>query len=323
MKTLILNTLVFFFVLHACAQKLSLPQEMVALQASTQRYTLDRSDGALGISSQSSAEKIKSETLNLAIFGTDRRNSNVYGNADMIMILSIDQAVKKVKLSSILRDTYVKIDGKMNKINASFATGGPQLAIKTLNENFNLDIRDFVSIDFEGSARIIDALGGVVINVKKEELPLINTYLNELDPLNGMPADRLSTHGSQKLNGRQTVAYTRIRTVGNNDYERTERQRMVMAALSDKLRSADEEMLPSLVMQILPYMETSMSKLSLLKMGSELVNSTNKTIEPARFPLDKDSKGVIINGIWYLSADLQATTRSLHNFIYKNIKPAE
>jgi LCP family protein required for cell wall assembly len=217
----------------------------------------------------------------------------------------------------------VKIDGKMNKINASFATGGPQLAIKTLNENFNLDIRDFVSIDFEGSARIIDALGGVVINVKKEELPLINTYLNELDPLNGMPADRLSTHGSQKLNGRQTVAYTRIRTVGNNDYERTERQRMIMAALSDKLRSADEEMLPSLVMQILPYMETSMSKLSLLKMGSELVNSTNKTIEPARFPLDKDSKGVIINGIWYLSADLQATTRSLHNFIYKNIKPAE
>lgn len=288
------------------------------------KYDLDKSNAALGISSGvlSSLAALEKPPLNIAVFGVDRRDNKVYGNADMIMIISLDQVTKQIKLSSILRDTYVNINGLgMDKINAAFATGGPQMAIRALNENFSMDIRDFLSLDFFGSAKIIDALGGVTITVKKEEIPNLNRYLKEIGPAELMASDEIQHEGLQKLNGRQAVAYTRIRYVGNADYERTERQRKVMSALLENVRTFNSEALPALAMQIFPYMVTSIPPLTLFKLGSDFSNSKSIRLEPAMFPLAKESKGVFIDGLWYLSADLKATTNSLHNFIYKNIKP--
>jgi LCP family protein required for cell wall assembly len=283
-------------------------------------YELDKSNTALGISSEtlSKIDALNTHPLNIAVFGVDRRNDMVYGNSDMIMIISIDQLTKKIKISSILRDTYVNINGNMDKINAAFANGGPQMAIRTINQNFDLDIREFVSIDFFGSAKIIDALGGVTLNVKKEEIPYLNNYLSEITP---STSDKLANYGLQKLNGRQTVAYVRIRATGNGDYDRTQRQRVVMASLLEKLRNINTENQAILAMDILPSLQTSMSTLTLYTLGTALSNSKNLLIEPAMFPLQKESKGMIKDGIWYLAADLKATTNSLHNFIYKNIKP--
>jgi anionic cell wall polymer biosynthesis LytR-Cps2A-Psr (LCP) family protein len=162
-----------------------------------------------------------------------------------------------------------------------------------------------------------------MVNVKTEELPYLNNYLDELAIYEKIPAVHVQDPGLQKLNGKQTVAYTRIRAVGKGDYERTERQRSVLVSIFDKLKGSGQEIFPVFASQILPNMETSMANFTLLNFAGSILNSKNKTIEQARFPLDKEGVGKRINNIWYLTTDLKATTSSLHNFIYKNITPGK
>lgn len=282
---------------------------------------LNRSAEALGISPKVQ-QKIKTMTnppINIALFAVDRRTEQEAGNSDVVMIISIDQLNGKIKMASIMRDTYVKIEGKgMDKINAAYAIGGPQLAIKTINQNFDLDIKDYMNVDFYGAAKIVDALGGIMVNVKAEELPYLNNYLDELAIYEKIPAVHVQDPGLQKLNGKQTVAYTRIRAVGKGDYERTERQRSVLVSIFDKLKGSGQEIFPVFASQVLPNIETSMANFTLLNFAGSILNSKNKTIEQARFPLDKESVGKRINNIWYLTTDLKLTTNSLHNFIYKS-----
>ena len=281
---------------------------------------------ALGISriTQKRIVGINNPPLNIALFAVDRRNKANEGNSDVIMIISIDAISKKMKMLSILRDTYVNIEGHgVDKINAAFAIGGPQLAIKTINQNFNLDIKNYIKVDFFGTAKIIDALGGVNINVKATELPYINNYLNEIAIIENIPALPLKNFGEQKLNGKQTVAYTRIRAVGRGDFERTERQRTVLIALFNKLHGAGSGILPIFLTDILPNIETSMSNMTLFKLGNDMLNPKTKIIEQARFPLDSSSEGERINNIWYLTTDLKITSDAIYNFIYKDIHPGK
>jgi len=287
-------------------------------------HKISKTPAALGISPkvQANTAAMKNPPINIALFAVDRRNTTQEGNSDVIMIISIDQVTKKIKMSSILRDTYVNIEGKgMDKINAAFAIGGPQLAIKTINQNFAMDIKDYFNVDFFTTAKMIDALGGVDVNVKTEEIPYLNNYLQEISGIDNIPPVPVKEPGIQLLSGKQAVAYTRIRAVGRGDFERTERQRNVLAALFSKMQGGGPAMLPVLMTQILPYLETSMSSMELFSIGGNILNSKNKTIEQARFPLDSSSKGIRINNIYYLSADMPKTTLALHNFIYKGIKP--
>lgn len=283
---------------------------------------INRSADALGISSRVQ-QKIKTMTnppVNIALFAVDKRTEEEAGNSDVVMIISIDQLNGKIKMASIMRDTYVKIEGKgMDKINSAYATGGPQLAIKTINQNFDLDIKDYMNVDFYGAAKIVDALGGIMINVKAAELPYLNNYLDELAIYEKIPAVHIRDARLQKLNGKQTVAYTRIRAVGKGDYERTERQRSVLVSIFDKLKNSGQEIFPVFASQVLPNIETSMANFTLLNFAGSILNSKNKVIEQARFPLDREGVGKRINNIWYLTTDLKATTGSLHNFIYKSI----
>jgi len=287
---------------------------------------IDKSPEALGIlpSVRAAVAKLPAPPINIALFAVDRRNKEQQGNSDVIIIITIDQVTKKLKMSSILRDTYVSIEGKgMDKINAAFAIGGPQLAIKTLNQNFAMDIHDYINVDFFGTAKMIDALGGVNVNIKPEEVPYINNYLKEISIIENIPPVIVTQPGNQLLNGKQAVAYTRIRAIGRGDYERTERQRSVLVALFNQLQGAGPAIFPIFMSQILPNMETSMSSMMLFKIGGDILSSKSKVIEQARFPLDKFSKGIRVNDTWYLSADLKANTTALHNFIYKNINPGK
>ena len=281
---------------------------------------------ALGISTKVQARitKIKNPPVNIALFAVDRVNTTENGNSDVIMIITVDPITKKIKMSSLLRDTYVNIEGNgMNKLNAAFAIGGPQLAIKTLNQNFELDIKDYINLDFFTAAKIIDALGGVTINVKPEEIYQLNHYLTEISNIQNIYLAPVKNSGIQKLNGKQTVAYTRIRTVGNGDYERTERQRTVLVALFEKIHGAGAAILPVLVTDVLPNLETSMTNSALFSIGGAILNSGTKVISQARFPIDSSSKGKRINNIWYLTADLTATSNAIYNFIYKDIPPGK
>ncbi|WP_316819802.1 LCP family protein [Pedobacter gandavensis] len=280
---------------------------------------LDRSNAALGISEQAIArqKKLQNPQVNIALFAVDRRTEAEAGNSDVVMVISIDQRTGKIKMSSIMRDTYVNIPGSgMNKLNSAFSIGGPQLAIKTLNQNFDLDIRDYMNVDFYSAARIVDALGGVQIPLKAEEIPYLNNYLHELSLYDKIPEVPLAQSGLQKLNGKQAVAYSRIRAVGHGDAERTERQRRVLIAIFDQLKLKGKEIFPVFATEVLPNLETSMNTMSLFTVAGSILNSKNKTIEQARFPLDKESSGKRINNIWYLSTDLKTTSNSIHKFIY-------
>lgn len=326
MKTFVLSMLCIgfgFFQLKAQDSTANRVDFMVP-PAAKKVVQLNRSDAALGISAKAMANQKSQQNppINIALFAVDRRTEAEAGNSDVVMVISIDQLSGKIKMSSIMRDTYVNIEGTgMNKLNAAFAIGGPQLAIKTLNQNFNLNIRDYINVDFYGAAKIVDALGGVQIPVKTEELPYLNNYLNELSIYDKIPAIPLTQAGLQLLSGKQAVAYTRIRAVGHGDAQRTERQRSVLIAIFNQLKLKGKEIFPVFATDVLPNLETSMNNFTLFSFAGSILNSKNKTIEQARFPLDKESVGKRIDNIWYLTTDLKTTTNSIHQFIYGSTNP--
>jgi LCP family protein required for cell wall assembly len=282
-------------------------------------YKVEKSNKALGIADSTIARnaKYKSLPLNIALFGIDQRKDGDIQNSDVIIILSITPETKQIKMISIMRDTYLSIDGHgMNKINAAYAFGGPQLAIKTLNQNFALDIKEHITIDFNAAAEIADKLGGVEINIKQDEIEHLNFYLKELAVIENKKPVLVTKPGLQALSGKQAVAYTRIRYAGNGDYERTERQRNVMVNLFNKLRNAGLNFFPIFFSNILPNLEISMDNKSMYVLGSNLLSRDVKILQ-ARYPKDEVSKGKIINKIWYLTTDLNATRKDLISFIYQ------
>jgi len=279
---------------------------------------LNRTSAALGISpkAESKSKLIKKQLINIALFAVDRRTGNEAGNSDVIMVISINQANGEIRMASIMRDTYVNIEGHgMNKINAAYPIGGPQLAIKTINQNFETDIRDYINVDFYEFARIIDAIGGIKIKIEQNEIPYLNKYLDDVVTYDSVPAVYVKTAGWHNLTGRQIVAYSRIRYVGNGDYDRTERQRSVLIALFKKMQYSKRKLIPLLFKDVLPNIETSLSNFSILMIASQLFNTHNKSVKQARFPLDVQGHGKKINNIWYLMVDRKAVSNSLLAFL--------
>ena len=243
--------------------------------------------------------------LNILLFGLDRRSKNEASRSDTIIIASIDTKNKTVKLSSIMRDLYLAIPGKSdNRINAAYAFGGPELAIRTVNKNFNMDITRYVTVDFFGLPDIVDKIGGVDINVNKDEISLLN----------------ITKPGLQHLNGTQALAYARIRHVGNNDFERTERQRTVLTALFDKAKSQGISKVAALAAVVIPYIETNISKSEMMDFGIKVMGFGKTNLQQLRIPADGTYKNKTINGMQVLVPDLQKNTDLLHNFIFGSTK---
>lgn len=264
-----------------------------------------------------------SKIKNIALFGVDKgREKWEAVHSDAIMILSIDEEHNKIKLSSIMRDSYVSVDGHgRTKITNAYAYGGPQLAIKTLNKNFNLDIREFVAVDFMGLGSIIDSLGGIRINVKASEINEVNKYMREVAQIRREEAKPIREAGSQILDGNQGVAFARIRAVGNGDYKRTERQQEVLTAIINRIHERGRSSYLNIITELLPYVETSMSRLDMISMGGSLITSGKPGLDWVRFPTNSNSRGKMINKGWYLTFDRQDTIYELHRFIYEGVKP--
>ena len=285
------------------------------------KKTISQNNANLGITKtvQSSAKNEKdNKIVNIALFGLDTgREKYEAAHSDAIMILSIDKLHKKIKLASIMRDSYVNIDDhEMNKINTAYAFGGPELAIKTINENFDMDIKDYVTVDFAGLSNMIDAVNGVDINVKQYEIKEVNKYTKEVAQIKKEKFIPVKKAGIQTLDGNQAVAYARIRKVGNGDYERTERQKEVLSALLYKIKKQSAAKYPFIVSKFLHYVETSMSNTDILKTGLNAYELGISNINWMRFPEDGYCKGKIINKVWYLTFDLKETKKQMHEFIY-------
>ncbi|HBI6224299.1 TPA: LCP family protein [Clostridium perfringens] len=240
---------------------------------------------------------------NIALFGIDAPKGKA-GRSDAIMIITLDDEHKVMKLTSIMRDSYVDIPGHGDdKINHAYAFGGPELAMKTLNENFNVNVEDFMAVNFTSLPEIIDKLGGVKINIIPEEIHHI---------------PGVTSPGEQVLNGAEALEYSRIRYATGGDYKRTERQRVVLEAVFEKLKSTPTKEYPSLIDDFLPYIETNMSSMDMIKLATDVAPLVKGNLETARFPLDGYCDGKMINGIWYLVYDRQATLNQIQEYIYDN-----
>lgn len=257
----------------------------------------------------SANEGLKGVT-NIALYGVDSRNNDYVGRSDAILICSINGETGKIKLISIARDTYVSVPGYYNtKINHAYAYGGPELAIQTLNENFGMDVTDYVTVNFESLADIIDEMGGVMIDVTEEERYQVNAYLQRGEPL--------KETGMVNLTGAQAVSYSRIRKI-DSDSMRASRQREVLAALFDKALEINPLNYPSYVRKFSPMVETSLSNDEILKIAT--VGLKSPALEQAAFPNDYIySTGQTINGGWYYVYDLEQATDMLHQYIYEDI----
>jgi polyisoprenyl-teichoic acid--peptidoglycan teichoic acid transferase len=251
-------------------------------------------------------ENPKSKKItNIALFGIDSPKGQ-RGRSDSIMILTIDEGNKKIKLSSIMRDSYVNISGRgMDKINHAYSFGGPQLAVKTINENFKLNITDFATVNFSTLPQIVDAIGGVNIVIKDYEV-------------SHMKRVGITSAGTHNLNGEQALYYSRIRYVGHGDYERTERHRAVLDAMFSKV-NRNPAQLASLVTKLLPMVETSMTNMEILNLGRNAFSMGVNNIEQQRYPIDGTNRGVTIKGVWYLQFDLDANVEHMHKFIFQDI----
>lgn len=256
--------------------------------------------------------------INIALFGVDAVDGEA-GRSDSIMIATIDTVHKKLKLTSIMRDSYVAIDGHGNdKINHAYAFGGPQLAIKTLNENFDLNIEDFASVNFETLPKIIDKIGGIELDIDADELEYINGYIAHLNNINGTSEPAIESTGIQHVSGTQALAFCRIRYTSGGDYKRTERHREVLTEIFKKIETMPVTSYPSLLLDILPMVNTSLTYNEILDLGTEVLKLGDSSMELERFPLDEYCEGKMINGIYYLSFDKETTVEQLHNYIFED-----
>lgn len=276
---------------------------------------VDINEEELGVSSQ--AEEQLSGYRNIAIFGVDSRSNNLeQGNrSDCIIIASINNQTKEVRLISVYRDTYVKIDGHgLDKITHAYSYGSAPLAIKTLNTNLDLNIKEFVTVNFDSVAEAVDKLGGVTINVESnEELKYLNSYIDETANVTGKSHEKVSSTGKQTLNGVQAVAYSRIRYTAGGDYKRTERMRVVIEAMLNKLKAKNVSEMNSFVDFILPKVYTNITAGDIFAlMPSAASFKISKSIG---WPYE--TKGITLDRWYGVPITLESNVTKLHQEVFE------
>lgn len=261
---------------------------------------------------------------NIALFGVDEREGETAFRSDAIMVLTVDKQNNKIKLSTVMRDSYVPIeDHGKDKIAHAYFYGGPELAVKTLNQNFDLNIREYATVNFNQMAQIVDAVGGVDIDLSEEERKAANQSIWEQSEVANLSPDYIKSPGMQTLNGTQAVAYARIRYVGNADFERTDRQREVLKQIFEKVKRMNPLDYPGFAKKLLPCVETSLSIGEIMDLGGIMLRDV--TFEEMRFPDSQDligEKGTIrVNGTDYLNVDIEQTKEHMHQFIFDDEDP--
>ena len=254
---------------------------------------------------------------NIALFGVDNADGGG-GRSDAIMVATLDTKNKKIKVTSFMRDSYVEIPGKGgDKLNAAYAYGQEELAMKTLNQNFDLNIEDFVTVDFSSLPKVIDEVGGVEIDIKSDEFSETNKYITDMDIKLGTNTKHLRNTGLQTLNGIQAMAYTRVRFTTGDDFRRTERQRAVIDGMLEKILNMSVTRYPKLLNEILPMVKTTLGTGDILDMGTDVVSIGNN-LEQGRFPMDGDFQEEKISGMSVLTFDKEVTRKKVHDWIFED-----
>lgn len=284
---------------------------------------LPKEDKALGIVTKK--EKPKKEPIfaenkeiyNILLLGVDQRERGEETRSDTMIILTMDYKHNEIKMSSIMRDLYVPIEGyEDTRLNHAYAYGGPLLTIQTINQYMDIDIRDYATVDFFGLEKAINEIGGITIDIKEEEIPYINEYMQETADIQNKEVTPIVESGEQVLNGMQAVSYARLRKIGG-DFERTERQRYVLEKIMEKTSHLSKTELLGLVETILPEIETSLSKKEIAMHVWLYAKRNPMPIYKERFPKDGEWQSERIRKMSVLTVDQEEMQDSLHSFIYE------
>ncbi|WP_297521091.1 LCP family protein [uncultured Clostridium sp.] len=260
-----------------------------------------------------------SHIKNIAFFGVDQADGEG-GRSDSMMVATIDTKNDKIKLTSLMRDSYVEIPGNgSNKLNAAYAFGSEELAIQTINKNFDLNIEDFVTVDFSSLPKVIDEIGGIEINIEANVLNELNRYIGDNNRRLNRNSGNIYNAGLTNLDGVQALAYCRIRYGVGDDFARTDRQREVIDGILKKIFSMSPTKYPGLLNEVFPMVKTSLSTGAIMEMGTDVLSIGNN-LEQNRFPTDDDLKGEMINGMSCLTFDKAVTTDKIHKWIFEDIK---
>lgn len=256
---------------------------------------------------------------NVLLIGSDTRKEGGNGRSDVMMLISINKKTKQIVATSFLRDIYLQIPGRSNnRLNAAYAFGGADLLMDTLEQNFKIKIDRYASIDFYSFIDIVDAVGGVTMDVTEDEVPVVNDYLEEINRLLGDKegTDYLDGAGTYLLNGKQALAYSRNRYVGHGDFARTLRQRKVLEQVFLKVKDLNLIEMKDLLDVVLPKVTTNLTEGELFSMVLSMPSYMNYERIQWSIPSEGAYNPMTINKMAVLGIDFDKTIAELQNKIY-------
>lgn len=282
-------------------------------------FAVDFNEQDIVINPQVAANENMETYRNIVLFGVDSRTGQLAKGtlSDCIIIASINEETGEVKLVSVYRDTYLNLgNDKYGKCNSAYSYGGAEQAIKMLNTNLDLDIKEFVTVGFDGLTATIDALGGVWLDVDEEELLHINSYQKTMAEDMQVAWTPVENTGYQLLNGLQATAYCRIRYKKGNDFARAASQREVILAIAEQAKQADLQTLVKIANDVSPYVYTSFSLDEIVSLLGDI--SKYSIGETAGFP-EASMRGSDVlgaKGSCVFGIDLADNVKWLHEFLF-------
>ncbi len=274
-------------------------------------------DDAININKEVAEQDLGTGYLNVALFGTDSRSGQLDRGTrtDCIIVASLNKETKEVRMVSVYRDTLLDIeDGQLQKCNAAYAFGGPTQAINMLNKNLDLDIQEYVTVDWSAIANAIDLLGGVEIDVQEVEIKYLNKFVKETAKAAKKKAHEVKKAGPQKLDGVQATTYARIRSTAGGDFTRTERQRLVIEKIVEQAQKADLSTINKIIDKVFPTVKTSFSVKDIIYYAKSFMDY--KLTENAGFPFDKTTDTISGLGSIVIPVTLDTNVAKLHEFLF-------
>ena len=249
---------------------------------------------------------------NIALLGVDTRDvtTNDGSRSDAIIIVSINKETKDVNLISVYRDTYLDLgeDYGLDKVTHAYAFEGPALTLSTLNRNLDLNISEFVTVNFEIVAEVIDLIGGIEIDIKEEELSQMNKYIADTSKNIGVSSNKLTHAGTQTLDGVQAVTYSRIRKTAGGDYKRTERMRTVLMKTFEKAKKMSISDMNKIANKVLPEIQTNITQGEIMSLIPQVISYNIK--DNTGWPYE--TRGITLNRWYGVPVTLEENVKKLH-----------
>lgn len=277
-------------------------------------------DEHIEVTDLSVTKGLSKDWLNILLLGTDARGSTKYLRTDTMIVLSVNTKTSEIKLASIMRDIWVQIPGYGGqKLNAACVYGGPELTIQIINEYFGLNIEKYALVNMQCLVEVVDALGGVELNVTPAESGAIRrlnaSSVGAKDGSGNYISDAVPSGENVLLNGKQVLAYSRIRK-SDSDYARTNRQRNVLVAIARKMQSVSVLRLAGIVTTMLQYVETNLSFDEIMSIAGVCMKADLGNLSEFRIPADGTFDAGMYGNTWCIKPDFEANAKALHEFIY-------